>query len=219
MFSEKIPKATRLRFPVYLNYLQSLKPNAPLHISSSSIACALGMGEVQVRKDLALVPAIGKPKIGYVTDELINCLKSELGYDNITNAVIVGAGKLGKALLGYTGFQNYGLNIISAFDVDPSTFGQTTGGKYIFDLSDFSNYCQGKNIKIGIITVPSSKAQFVCDLMVKNEILAIWNFAPIHLNVPEYILVQNENMASSLALLSEHLTKKLTNSSKTINNI
>lgn len=197
------------RLPTYLGYLKALPPNASDNISATAIAAALNMGEVQVRKDLASVSSAGKPKIGYVAADLIDELEEFLGYNDINDAVLVGAGRLGKALLEYKGFSGYGLNILAGFDIDESLVGKTDSGKPIFPLSRFENLCKRMKVKIGIITVPTSEAQAVCNLMIKNGILAIWNFAPTHLDVPENILVRSENMAASLAMLSSHLAKQL----------
>lgn len=204
-----LSKTVLERLPTYLHYLKSLPDNAPENISATTIANELGLGEVQVRKDLASVSNLGKPRIGYIVSCLIDELEAVLGYNNSNDTVIVGAGKLGKALLAYEGFKNYGFNMVSAFDIDEEITGQTEMGKNVFPLSEFEKMCKDMQIKIGVITVPAEQAQAVCDLMIESGILAIWNFAPTHLNVPKNILVQNENMATSLALLSSHLTEQI----------
>lgn len=177
------------------------------NISATTIAEALQLNDVQVRKDLASVSSSGKPKVGYNVKDLIAELEAFLGYNDIDNAVIVGAGSLGKALLNYSGFKAYGLNIIAAFDLceEPTEF----QGKTVFPIAQLGSFCRKVNVHIGIITVPASSAQEICDLLVESGIRAIWNFAPVHLVVPDGILVQNENMASSLALLSNHLREQM----------
>ncbi len=206
---QKISKATFSRLPVYLNYLKTIPAEAGQYISATSIAGALGMGEVQVRKDLASISGAGRPKVGYVVTDLIAELQEFLGYNDVDDAVIVGAGKLGRALLDYEGFKGYGLNIVAAFDADPSAEGETESGKKIFPMSRFSELCRRMNIQMGILTVPAPCAQQVCNMMIDNGIMAILNFAPTHLEVPKGILVQDENMATALALLSGHLKEKL----------
>ena len=141
-----------------------------------------------MRKDLALVSDGGRPKIGYNREHLIADIEN---------------------FLGYGGFAEYGLNIVAAFDANDALIGTTNGGKPIMHLSRLGEVCQRYKIKIGIITVPAEYAQGVCDLLIENGILAIWNFAPKHLNVPDHILVQNENMAASLALLCKHLNEQM----------
>ena len=206
---KEISRATLKRLPTYLSYLKALPSEASANISATALAAALHMGEVQVRKDLALVSDGGRPKIGYNREHLIADIENFLGYGNSNDAVLIGAGKLGRALLGYGGFAEYGLNIVAAFDANDTLIGTTNGGKPIMHLSRLGEVCQRYKIKIGIITVPAEYAQGVCDLLIENGILAIWNFAPKHLNVPDGILVQNENMAASLALLCKHLNERM----------
>jgi redox-sensing transcriptional repressor len=202
-----ISQPTLRRLPRYLSYLKSLEPNAPEYISATGIAEALGLGQVQVRKDLAQVSNSGRPKVGYVTSQLITEIEAFLGYNNTHDAVIVGAGRLGQALLGHEGFRSYGLNILAAFDVAPEVIGTSDSGKPIFPMDRLDHICRRLNVRIGVITVPVSQAQDVCDKLVAAGIKAIWNFAPTHLYVPEGVLVQTENMAASLAMLSKHLTE------------
>ena len=211
MTQKEISKAVLKRLPVYLSYLKALPPDAPEHISATALATALNMGEVQVRKDLAMVSDGGRPKIGYHRQHLIADMEQFLGYDNVNDAVLIGAGKLGKALLGYVGFAEYGLNIVAAFDANRALAGIDESGKPIYPIDDLERLCREQNILIGIITVPGTHAQEVCDLLIANGIKAIWNFAPVHLDVPPHILVQNENMATSLAVLSKHLSAQIKN--------
>ena len=206
---KEISRATLKRLPTYLSYLKALPSEASANISATALAAGLHMGEVQVRKDLALVSDGGRPKIDYNREHLIADIENFLGYGNSNDAVLIGAGKLGRALLGYGGFAEYGLNIVAAFDANDTLIGTTNGGKPIMHLSRLGEVCQRYKIKIGIITVPAEYAQGVCDLLIENGILAIWNFAPKHLNVPDGILVQNENMAASLALLCKHLNERM----------
>lgn len=208
MERKEISKSVLKRLPGYLAYLKGMPDDAAPYISATALANALGMGEVQVRKDLAMVSDGGRPKIGYLRESLIDDIEQFLGYDNTTDAVIIGAGKLGQALLDYSGFAAYGLNIVAAFDVKP-TADQTEGGKPIYHISHFETFCRTHKVLMGIITVPQNHAQEVCDLLIANGIKAIWNFAPVHLEVPSNILVQYENMATSLAVLSMHLQAQM----------
>lgn len=204
MERKEISKAVLKRLPGYLAYLKTLSDSASPYISATALANALGMGEVQVRKDLAMVSDGGRPKVGYLREALIDDIEQFLGYDNTTDAVLIGAGKLGQALCGYSGFDAYGLNILAAFDVAP-TVDKTDEGKPIYHLSQLESFCKANKVLMGIITVPGQYAQEVCDKLIDCGIKAIWNFAPTHLDVPANILVQNENMATSLAVLSMHL--------------
>jgi len=204
MERKEISKSVLKRLPGYLSYLKAIPDSSSPYISATSLANALGMGEVQVRKDLAMVSDGGRPKIGYLRESLIEDISQFLGYDNTTDAILVGAGKLGQALLGYGGFEAYGLNILAAFDAQPAAE-KTEEGKPILPMEQMESFCRNNKVLMGIITVPAEHAQAVCDLLIKCGIKAVWNFAPVHLDVPPHILVQNENMATSLAVLSMHL--------------
>lgn len=208
MEQKKISKSVLKRLPVYLNYLKTMPDGAPTHISATALAAALGMGEVQVRKDLAMVSDGGRPKIGYLREALIDDIEQFLGYDNTTDAVLIGAGKLGQALMGYMGFEEYGLNILAAFDRNPKTE-KTDEGKPVYDIAKLEHFCRTHKVLMGIITVPAEAAQEVCDMLIRCGIKGVWNFAPTHLDVPQNILVQNENMATSLAVLSVHLQAQI----------
>lgn len=203
-----VSKQTLQRLPAYLNYLKTLGPGAGKYVSATMIAEALRLNDVVVRKDLASVSSRGRPKVGYVRQELIRELEGFLGYDNSQDAVLVGAGKLGQALLSYSGFPQYGLNILAGFDNDPALSGKEVAGKRILSMDKLPDLCRRVGVHIGIITVPGEYAQKVCDQLIESGILAVWNFANAHLHVPEGILVQNENMAVSLALLSNHLKER-----------
>lgn len=207
--TKDLSKAVLRRLPVYLEYLRALPEDAAPNISATTLANALGMGDVQVRKDLATVSDGGRPKIGYNRQLLIGDIEQALGYNNTNDAVLVGAGRLGRALLGYNGFEEYGLNILCGFDVDETLIGVTKTGKMIRPFEDFDAFCLDRKVLMGIITVPAEKAQAICDRMIACGIRAIWNFAPVHLDVPKGVLVQNENMATSLAVLSKHLSAQM----------
>lgn len=208
MERKEISKSVLKRLPGYLSYLKNIPDSASPYISATALANALGMGEVQVRKDLAMVSDGGRPKIGYLRESLIEDISQFLGYDNTTDAILVGAGKLGQALLGYSGFEAYGLNILAAFDVEPVA-DKTDEGRPIYRMEQLESFCRSNKVLMGIITVPSAYAQQVCDQLISCGIKAVWNFAPVHLDVPANILVQNENMATSLAVLSMHLQAQM----------
>jgi redox-sensing transcriptional repressor len=143
--------------------------------------------------------------VGFLVTELINDIKNTLYCYGKNRALLVGAGHLGKALLSCKSFDDYGLEIAAAFDTDTSLHGREINGKTIFPLEKLNALRDSLDAKSGIITVPPGVAEEVCGLLVAIGILVVWNFAPVLLNVPAHVLVQNENTAVSLAMLSKHL--------------
>ena len=196
---------TLRRLPLYLHYLKSVRGALP-RISATVLADALGFNDVQVRKDLGSVSGNGRTKKGYETEELIADLELYLGCDSRTPAVLIGAGNLGRALLSYGGFSDYGLEIVAAFDSSDAVVGTTAGKKTVMGMDKLRTICEENGVRLGIITVPAAGAQSACDKLVECGVKAIWNFAPTTLKVPHGVLVENENLASSLAVLSKHLT-------------
>jgi redox-sensing transcriptional repressor len=166
----------------------------------------MGLNAIGVKRDLGFCrSAEGKPKVGFRVSGLIADIERFLGYDNAAAAVLAGAGQLGKTLLSYDGFANYGLNIVAAFDVDDKIIGTTLKGKRILHADGLPGFVRDNGIRLGVITVPKDCAQGVCDAMTAAGIKAVWNFAPTHLNTPDGVVVRNEDMAASLALLSNRL--------------
>lgn len=201
-----ISRATIGRMPSYLRFLKEKELAGERTISSTAIAEELNLNAVQVRKDLAVISSVaGKPKLGFEIADLIADINCFLGYDNVTDAVLVGAGGLGRALVGYGGFKNYGLNIVAAFDSSPELIGKSFGGVQVFDAAETSRLVRRLNVLIGIIAVPKEAAQQVADELVEGGVRAIWNFAPTHLVLPQNVAVKNEDMAASLAILSKRL--------------
>ena len=207
MNRQLISKATLGRLPLYLQYLKELPANNCYTISAAAIARGLSLGEVQVRKDLATVSGAGKPKVGYDLNDLIDSLEYCLGYNKHTNAVLVGAGKLGKALLDYDGFEEFGVKIIAGFDCNDKALQVGKNAKLLLPITELTNYCSNNHVKIGIITVGQGSSQEVCDMLVASGVTAIWNFAPCILNVPDGVLLKQENLALSLAHLNNKLNK------------
>lgn len=202
MCEKKITGSVKARLPIYLHYLKAVMQEGKETISSAAIAEALGLGEVQVRKDLALVSGAGKPKVGYYVCELTEHVVAALGSGSVTNAVIVGAGKLGKALLCYDGFSEFGLELLAAFDKDEGKVGKVNDKKSVYPLSELKEFCKKNDVRIGVITVPEKAAEEVAVLLTECGVDAIWNFAPVRLKSTGNVKVKNENMAASLAVLS-----------------
>lgn len=199
MEPNKVSKRLLKRLPVYLNYLKNL-PEHSENISATAMAKALGLGDVQVRKDLAKISHTGRRRTGRNRELLIQDIEDYLDFATETGTILIGAGKLGQALLDYSGFVESGLNLMAGFDIQPGKK-LSDGGKPIYPMSRLESFCKCYDVRIGIIAVPAESAQSVCDSLVACGINAIWNFAPVHLKVPEHVVVQSENLAVSLASL------------------
>ena len=203
MKESKVSRSTISRIPLYLQCLKSREFTK--NISATVIARELGLGDVQVRKDLSAVCGAGRPKTGYDTEELVASLERFLGYDQKSQVVLVGAGKLGRALLDYGGFREYGLEIGAAFDIAVRQMETSAAGKPIYPMDQLEEYIRQHQIKAAIIAVPSSQAQAVCDRLVASRIIGILSFAPCRLTVPDNVCLQKEDMALSLAFLNSRI--------------
>lgn len=199
MESKPVSRKLLKRLPVYLNYLRSL-PEDSSNVSATTMARALELGEVQVRKDLAKVSANGRRRTGRNRWQLMQDIEDYLNFAEETGTVVVGAGKLGRALLDYPGFKDAGFNVMAGFDTEPCT-DLSESGKPIYPVGRLEHFCRHYDVRIGVIAVPEESAQSVCDSLVACGVTAIWNFAPVHLQVPRHVLVHNENLAVSLTSL------------------
>lgn len=202
---KSIPEPTLRRLPSYCQVLLGLAEQDQEYVSCTQLGDALHIDPTLIRKDLALAGATGRPKVGYVTEELHQQLENFLGWNNARDAILVGAGSLGSALMGYKAFDQYGVNIVLAFDHDPEKIGKKIHGIPVLPITRMPNLLERMKVHLGILTVPADDAQSLSEIMVMNGILAIWNFAPIALKMPEGIIVQNEDLFSSLGILSSKL--------------
>jgi redox-sensing transcriptional repressor len=203
-----IPQPSLNRLSHYHHYLNELKTKGIKQVSCSVIGLNLNLVPVQVRKDLQYTGIVGKPKTGYAVPELIAAIETFLGWNNVHEAFLAGAGNLGTALLGHERFSNFGLRIVAAFDTDPEKIGQWVHGKMVLPLEKLADLTKRMSIHLGIITAPAEQAQSIADAMVSGGIQAIWNFAPVRLKVPAHIIVHNEDLYSSLASLSWKLAQR-----------
>jgi len=199
------PLPTIRRIPSYLRLLYEYRKEGREWISATDIAERLSLKPIQVRKDMAFTGITGKPKKGFVVNDLIDSIREFLGWDMMSDTVIVGTGALGSALIGYSGFSEHGLNIIGAFDNDTSKIGTFIHGRKVHALDDITAVINDSNVTIGIITVPASAAQDVADKLVEAGIKGIWNFSPVKLRVPDSVIVEKEDLSSGLAVLSVKL--------------
>ena len=208
METVKISRTLLKRLPAYLEYLKKL-PGADCNVSATAIASALGLGDVQVRKDLAKISGEGRRRTGRSREQLIRDIERYLDCTSTTTTIIVGAGTLGQALLDYSGFESYGLNVMACFDTNPMVK-KSESGKPIYSMNRLESFCKCYDVRIGIIAVPPENAQAVCDGLVACGVQAIWNFAPIHLKGPQGVVLQSENFAVSVSSLRMQLKNQET---------
>lgn len=193
------------RLPRYYQYISYLRKQGVRYVSSLKLSLQTYVEATQVRKDLTSIGHTGKPKVGYEIEHLMNTIEEFLGLRNIEDAVLIGVGHLGTAIVQYAGFANYGLRIRAVFDADPVKVGTHIQGRVIQDVANAGQYIKEHSIPICILTLPAPGAQEVTDLVVKYGIQAIWNFAPINLSVPDNVIIKNENLAFGLAILKHRL--------------
>ncbi len=199
------PEPSMRRLPAYLHVLSRIFKENQTFVSCTTISRQLRLDPTQVRKDLALTGIVGKPRVGYPVEELIGNIKAFLGWDIQRNAVLVGVGSLGTAILGYQQFRLYGLNIIAAFDRDPAQIGRNIFGVNVYPIEKLPEIAVRHQIELGIITVNADSAQEVADLMIRGFIRGIWNFAPKPLEVPNEVVVENALLSVSLGVLTSKL--------------
>lgn len=198
----ELPLPTIRRYPLYLVAIDEKIAQGEDSISSAVLASELNLDPVMVRKDLAMTGIVGRPRVGYPARQLVDGIKKIIGWNDVTNALLVGAGSLGSALLGYHGFQRQRMSIVAAFDNVPELIGTERHNVKIYSLDEMAKIVPELNIKIGILTVPNSAAQECADVMVASGIRGIWNFTAVHLSLPENVKCQRVCLAQSLAVLS-----------------
>lgn len=201
-----IPEPVLRRLVRYHYYLLKQVETGSLMISSTSIADHLNLDSVLVRKDLQYTGLVGRPKTGWVTEELLKAIESTLGWNNFNDVFLVGAGRLGSTLLHYGGFKNYGFNFVAAFDVNPEVVGTEINGIKILHTDKLVNLAERMHIHIGVLTVPAENAQVAANLLVEGGIKAIWNFAPIQIDVTKDVIVVNAQMTQEIAILANKLS-------------
>jgi redox-sensing transcriptional repressor len=197
-----IPKAVVGRLSLYLRELQHLIGLGQATTSSNQLGQKLGFTDAQVRKDLAYFGHFGYPGIGYRCDELIEAIRKILGTNQQWTVAMVGAGNLGRALLGYRGFQQQGFRIVAAFDTDPAKVGTTIEEVRVYHLDRLPELVREHTIRLGLITVPATAAQVVADRLVAAGVEGILNFAPVTIVLPPSIRHVGVDLAIELEQLS-----------------
>ena len=193
------------RLPVYLRFLKEQRDRGELVMSCTRIAEEFGQLSVQVRKDLAITGIIGRPKVGYKVIELIDAIEDFLGWNSKMIACLVGAGSLGKAILGYGGFVEHGLDIRCAFDVAPNVVGTRIHGRPVYDISELETIGNRHPFALGILTVSATAAQRVANALLGVGVRAFWNYTPTQLELPPGVICENVKLSASFAVLSRRM--------------
>ena len=200
-----IPEPALRRLPWYLAYVSMLREQKVEFVSSTQISRELKVDASQIAKDLSFLNIKGKTRIGYEVASLEKELEDFLGFRRGHNALIVGVGSLGAALIQDTGLSRYGLNIVARFDVNPNIVGRTLCGIPVFDVKELALRRKQFSADIGIVTVPVEKAQEVADNLVEAGVKALWNYTPYRIRVADNIVVQNTSIYAHLAVMYNRL--------------
>lgn len=196
----QVPEPSLRRMPCYLTYLKLARRDRQEFISSTQIARDMGVDPTQVTKDLSYTSIVGKTRVGYEVNTLIDVLEDFLGFRTLDKAYIFGAGGLGNALLHDHKLDQYGLTIVAAFDVDPKLIGTQIQGVPIYHVNDFKKMKED-DVTVGILTVPAEFAQEVAQTMADGGIKGIWNFTPIRISLTEDVVIQDTSLYAHLAVM------------------
>jgi redox-sensing transcriptional repressor len=200
----KVPDETVRRMPLYLRGIRILSEKGQSSICSKGLADCLGVSAWQIRKDFSYFGELGKPGVGYNAAKLEKQISKILNLVGGHNVVVIGAGNLGSAILSFTGFRQYGFNIIAAFDCDARVIGEKKGPVVVEDVSNIARL-KNCGVNLGIIAVPASAAQEVADALVAIGVKGILNFAPVYISVPKKIKVVTIDIAVELARLPYYM--------------
>jgi redox-sensing transcriptional repressor len=200
-----VSKAAFRRLPRYHQIVSAYTAFGKTYISSRDLSAVLDINETLVRKDMADLEIRGRQNQGYLLDVMLKRIEEYLGLQEVTEAVVIGAGHLGKALALYPGFESYGLKIVHVFDNDPTKIGSVVGKHEVLSVFRLTSFIEKLKIKLVILCVPKAGAQEVTDICVKAGVKAIWNFTPEELTVPEGVSVRNEQIIAGFMALSHFL--------------
>jgi redox-sensing transcriptional repressor len=205
--SERLRRVVLERLMRYYRWLTESTFRKPLKtVTSAQIAEALDIDPTQVRKDFGAIGILGMGRVGFETCEVCRAIRYVLGFDQAYEAVLIGTGHLGGALLAYDGFAKYGLKIVAAFDKDPRLVGSKVAGVPIKSMRALKPFIRKNGIRVAILTTPAEVSQKLTDRLVSAGVDAIWNFTPTRVTVPPNVLVRNEHISLGLSQIAYHLT-------------
>lgn len=196
-----LPEPTIRRLPWYLSYVRMLDNQHVEYVSSTQISKELNVQSSQIAKDLSFLNIRGKTRIGYEVKSLLSELEDFLGFNEHHDAVVIGTGSLGTALMQDHGLVNYGLNIVAGFDIRSEVIGQRIGGVPIYEIGQLAAWQRDNGVSIAILTVPVERAQETADLAIASGMTALWNFTPIRIKAPEDVVITNTSIYAHLAII------------------
>ena len=204
----RVPDATVARLATYLRVLSTLADRAVVTVSSEELAAAAGVNSAKLRKDLSFLGSYGIRGVGYDVTTLTEQIARTLGLTVHRSVALIGVGNLGQALAGYAGFATRGFRIAALLDADPNRIGVRLRGLVVRDIAELDEVVAENAITIGVLAVPASAAQDVCDRLVAAGVTSILNFAPVVLSVPPHVHLRKVDLAAELQILSFHETRK-----------
>ncbi|QBD85743.1 redox-sensing transcriptional repressor Rex [Clostridium tetani] len=190
------------RLPKYHRYLEELLRNEVDRISSKELSKKIGFTASQIRQDFNCFGDFGQQGYGYNVKELHAQISNILGLTKEYRCIILGGGNIGQAIANYNKFEKLGFKLEAIFDINPKLVGLKIRDIEIKDIDTLEDYLKENNVDVGIICVPSRSAQKVCDILTRNNVKGIWNFAPVDLKVPEGVFTENVHLSENLLTLS-----------------
>ncbi len=196
-----LPEPTIRRLPWYLSYVRMLDNLHVEYVSSTQISKELNVQSSQIAKDLSFLNIRGKTRIGYEVRSLVKELEDFLGFNEHHDAVVIGTGSLGTALMQDHGLEHYGLHIVAGFDVRQEVIGKTMDGVPVLDINELAAWQREHGVSIAILTVPVERAQETADLVIASGMTAIWNFTPYRIKAPDDVVIANTSIYAHLAII------------------
>ncbi len=196
-----LPEPTIRRLPWYLSYVRMLDNLHVEYVSSTQISKELNVQSSQIAKDLSFLNIRGKTRIGYEVKSLIMELEDFLGFNREHDAVVIGTGSLGTALMQDHGLEHYGLKMVAGFDIRPEVIGKRLGGLPVYDINELAAWLREHPVSIAILTVPVENAQEIADLVIASGMTALWNFTPYRIKAPEDVVIANTSIYAHLAII------------------
>jgi len=197
-----VPEATVERFTRYLAVLRELGRVGQETASSEEIAEHAGVNAAQVRKDLSYCGELGKRGVGYTVADVHRHLEGVLGVEEEQSVVVIGAGNIGSALVGYAGFRERGFRIAGVFDNSPDRIGRRVHGREILPMTRLQSVVRGNRAQLAIVAVPAGAAQGVVDALVEAGICCILNVAPGRVKAPHHVVIRHIDTTTELEVLS-----------------